>query len=269
LGQSAKNEDKNSGSRNARPLLPLIEALANRPPMSESGKILCDVGEIIGLPLASTLDDISTTVALVDEKGNRFADSLGWPPEFVDLWVNQNLTLQSPIYHVCRIEHLPFYWQCNGPWSVTLEPEPVQQKIIHHYASLGITGGISVPTHLPKGRIGSVNWFGYDTDLNLAHILETFRHDLALVGLYFMDIVRLSQSTELPQAGFIYLTEREIECLTWAAQGKSDNEIGQILDVSHTTARFHIANAAKKLNAVTRTQAVAKAAQLGIIGSTI
>jgi len=237
--------------------------------MSQSARILRQVGEVIGLPLASTLDDIATTVPLDDENGNRFADSLGWPPEFVDLWVGQNLTLQSPISHICRFEHLPFYWQCEGSWSIPLKLEPVQQKTMDHFASLGIAGGICVPTHMPKGRIGSVNWLGYDADHDFAQTLETYGQDLALIGLYFMEIVRSTQETDAPQTGFIYLTEREIECLTWAAQGKSDNEIGKILDVSHTTARFHIANAARKLDAVTRTQAVAKAAQLGIIGSTL
>jgi DNA-binding CsgD family transcriptional regulator len=247
-------------------LLPAINALAARPPMSACAQILRTVGETIGLPLVSALDDISTTVPMTDEKGNRFADSLGWPPEFVDLWVDQNLTLQSPISHVCRFEHLPFYWTCEGDWSVPSRLEPVQHKTLDHLASLGISGGITVPTHLPEGRIGSVNWLGYDQDHDFAKTLQTFQQSLALIGLYFMEVVRRAGGPMEPKTGFIYLTEREIECLTWAARGKTDTEIGQILDVSHTTARFHIANAAKKLDAVTRTQAVAKASQLGIIG---
>ena len=234
--------------------------------MSQCPRILCDVGEIIGLPLVSALDDISTTVPLVDEDGNRFADSLGWPPEFVDLWVDQNLTLQSPISHICRFEHLPFYWQTEGEWSVPLKLEPVQRKTIDHLASLGISGGITVPTHLPEGRIGSVNWLGYDRDHDFAKTLVSSSKAWPLIGLYFMEVVRHVDAPPEPKTGFIYLTEREIECLTWAASGKTDQEIGGILDVSHTTARFHIANAAKKLDAVTRTQAVAKASQLGIIG---
>ncbi len=256
-----------SKARTDEQLLPAIKALAARPPMSGCAQILCDVGELIGLPLVSALNDISTTVPLVDEDDNRFADSLGWPPEFVDLWVDQNLTLLSPISHACRFEHLPFYWQCEGDWSVPLKLEPVQQKTMDHLASLGISGGITVPTHLPEGRIGSVNWLGYDRDHDFAKTLSDFQQSLALIGLYFMEIVRHTGAPKQPKTGFIYLTEREIECLTWAASGKTDQEIGQILDVSHTTARFHIANAAKKLDAVTRTQAVAKASQLGIIGS--
>ncbi len=54
------------------------------------------------------------------------------------------------------------------------------------------------------------------------------------------------------------LTRREHDALTWVAEGKSDWEIGMILGVSETTARFHVDNARKKLGAVNRAQAVAR-----------
>ena len=243
-----------------------LEKLANGPTIAEGVQILRDIGNVIGLPLVAVLDDISTTVPLTDEEGNRLADSFGWPPEFIDQWVEQSLTLVSAVSHASRFEHLPFYWYCNGTWSVAIDIEPLQMKTMEQMAALGISGGITMPTHLAKGRIGSVTWLSYDADINLQEKLDAYQYPLTLAGLHFMDVILRARDPEPPRTGFIYLTKREIECLTWAAQGKSDQEIGKILDVSHTTARFHIANAAKKLDAVTRTQAVAKAAQLGIIG---
>ena len=53
------------------------------------------------------------------------------------------------------------------------------------------------------------------------------------------------------------LSERELECMRWVAAGKTDWEIGMILAVSSSTARFHIENARRKLVASTRAQAVA------------
>lgn len=243
-----------------------LEKLASRPTIADSVQILRDIGEVIGLPLVAVLDDISTTIPLTDEDGNRLADSFGWPPEFIDQWVEQSLTLVSAISHISRFEHLPFYWYCDGTCSVKIDIEPVQMKTMEQMSSLGISGGLTMPTHLAKGRIGSVTWLSYDPDIDLQEKLKAYQHPLTLAGLHFMEAIRRARDPEPPRTGFIYLTKREIECLTWAAQGKSDQEIGKILDVSHTTARFHIANAAKKLDAVTRTQAVAKAAQLGIIG---
>lgn len=54
------------------------------------------------------------------------------------------------------------------------------------------------------------------------------------------------------------LTEREREVLALVADGKTDWEISVILGVSETTARFHVDNARRKLDAVNRTQAVAR-----------
>ena len=243
-----------------------IADLGAQPGLRDAVQILRNVGDLIGLPLVAVLDDISTTIAMTDEDGNRLADEFGWPPDFIDQWEDQSLTLVSANSFACRFEHLPFYWRTDGTWSINIELEPVQMKTVDQMAEVGISGGITVPVHMARGRIGSVTWLSYDADVDLDGKLDAFKHHLALVGLYFMEIAYKFRDPEPPRAGFIYLTKREVECLTWAAQGKSDQEIGTILDVSHTTARFHIANAAKKLDAVTRTQAVAKAAQLGIIG---
>jgi len=65
--------------------------------------------------------------------------------------------------------------------------------------------------------------------------------------------------TELwPKA--VGLNDREVECLTWAARGKTSTEIAQILDLTKRTVDFHIDNARSKLGATTRTEAVIKAA---------
>ena len=61
------------------------------------------------------------------------------------------------------------------------------------------------------------------------------------------------------------LTEREREVLAWIAQGKSAWEIGAILCISKRTVDVHTQNAARKLGAVNRTQAVAIALSQGVI----
>jgi len=58
----------------------------------------------------------------------------------------------------------------------------------------------------------------------------------------------------------IALNERERECLTWSARGKTSPEIAAILNLSKRTVNFHIENACRKLNVATRTEAVVKAA---------
>jgi DNA-binding NarL/FixJ family response regulator len=63
----------------------------------------------------------------------------------------------------------------------------------------------------------------------------------------------------------VALNDREVEALTWVARGKTSAEIAQILGLSKRTIDFHIDNARSKLGAATRTQAVIKAADGGLI----
>ena len=59
----------------------------------------------------------------------------------------------------------------------------------------------------------------------------------------------------------VALNDRETECLTWSARGKTSPEIAtRFLDSSKRTVNFHIENACRKLNVSTRTEAVVKAA---------
>ena len=59
------------------------------------------------------------------------------------------------------------------------------------------------------------------------------------------------------------LTTREIECLNWAAEGKSDWEIGQILHISSKTVNYHIENIKRKFGVPTRVQAIVSAFRYG------
>src|SRR5262249_58563746 len=61
------------------------------------------------------------------------------------------------------------------------------------------------------------------------------------------------------------LTPRESEVLQLLAQGLSNKEIAQRLNVSEHTAKFHVNAILGKLGAQSRTEAVVRAARLGLI----
>jgi LuxR family quorum-sensing system transcriptional regulator SolR len=65
--------------------------------------------------------------------------------------------------------------------------------------------------------------------------------------------------------GAVKLTEREVEVLRWAADGKTASESAEILAISERTVIFHIDNALRKLGAVNKTAGVLKAAMLRLI----
>ncbi|WP_410951348.1 autoinducer binding domain-containing protein [Pseudomonas sp. S1(2024)] len=67
------------------------------------------------------------------------------------------------------------------------------------------------------------------------------------------------------QACQYHLTARETEVLRWTADGKTLDEIAQILAISVDTVKFHVKNAMNKLGTTNKTAAVVRAAAMGMI----
>ncbi len=61
------------------------------------------------------------------------------------------------------------------------------------------------------------------------------------------------------------ISDREFEVLEHLAAGRSNKEIAQKLGVSPNTVKTHLARLYEKLNAARRTEAIAKARELGLI----
>ena len=68
-----------------------------------------------------------------------------------------------------------------------------------------------------------------------------------------------------PSMPYETLTERELEVLALLAQGMPNKEIASHLIISERTAKFHVSSIMGKLGATNRTEAVALAAQRGLI----
>jgi DNA-binding NarL/FixJ family response regulator len=61
------------------------------------------------------------------------------------------------------------------------------------------------------------------------------------------------------------LTEREVEVLSWVAEGSSNKAIAQALSISENTVKYHLRNILQKLGAENRTEAVTSAIRAGLL----
>lgn len=216
---------------------------------------------------AAPAHDIADKRTPVDAEGNMLATEVfGWGDDDRVWWRNSRIALDSPLTTACRFESQPFWVNAEG--FRTFEPNPYLDSIsIANFEQRAMTrAAIAVPVHLPFGQIGAVSFNPLDRDKT--DLAEDFRLYSDAFGLYARTFIAtyvqvMGKAQALPPES--RLSKREVECLRWAAIGKTDLEISMIMSRSRATVRFHIHNAATKLNAVNRSQTVFKAAQLGYI----
>jgi DNA-binding CsgD family transcriptional regulator len=78
-------------------------------------------------------------------------------------------------------------------------------------------------------------------------------------------VVVASRANPRPGGNDVALTPRELEVLALLAEGASNKMIARRLGISAHTAKFHVGSLIEKLDAVSRTDAVAHAARMGVI----
>ena len=203
----------------------------------------------------------------VDQEGNFLAEHVfGWKADDSAWWQNTRIALDSPITAACRYESEVFWVNADG-FRTIHENHHLDAIDLSNFEARAMTrAAIVVPIHLPFGQIGAVSFNPTDTDhTDLAKDYEKFGDTFAVLAETFIRsyVHVIGDNTGLPAGS--KLSKREVECLRWAAIGKTDYEIGVIMSRSRATVRFHIHNAATKLDAVNRSQTVFKAAQLGYI----
>lgn len=202
----------------------------------------------------------------MDVDGSVLArDVFGWTSEKA-WWQNPRIALDSPITTACRFESEPFWMNEKGCHTRAPNRYLAAIDLTNFEARAMTRAAIVVPVHLPFGQIGAVSFNPLDQSLtDLAPLFRRYGDVLGLVGRTFITsyVNTMGSAQALPPGS--RLSKREVECLRWAAIGKTDLEISMIIGRSRATVRFHIHNASIKLDAVNRSQTVFKAAQLGYI----
>lgn len=120
------------------------------------------------------------------------------------------------------------------------------------------TAGIAFPVHADHSQCGLVVFFGAAIALPGNAVYDIHARCFSL----FNAVSRIRPG----EAGRARaMSKRELECLKLTANGYTSEEIARLLKLSVHTANQYLTQSAQKLDAVNRTQAVAKALRLGLI----
>jgi DNA-binding CsgD family transcriptional regulator len=227
-----------------------------------------------GILKASSIDHLheALTRATRDMDFDRFALSLeiGWgadsstsllihdyPASWADVYIGFNLAATDPVRRAAERSVLGFGWRN----ILDLVPMTDMEKTTFETGRRhGLVDGFTVPRHLPGDVIGSCSF--------VTGLGKSIPHTMLIVAemLGAMAIASARQLSGWPiRSAAPKLTDRQRDCVLWAARGKTDWEISRILDISHETVIQHLKDARERYETHKRASLILYALYDGLI----
>lgn len=171
-------------------------------------------------------------------------------PYFSDDWILTDPCLKEIGKRIAPFDYIAFLHDQPPSGSVKW------QKLT--MAALNVKRAWSIPLNVPGSLQGATIYMRGDKP-GSEELFYSGLNDLYLAAARCME---RALTLHIPDTGIPArkpkrdLSPREVDCLRWVAQGKTNWEIATILDISENTVRFHLKNAFRKLDASTRGAAV-------------
>ena len=214
------------------------------------------------LPVAQILEckDFSLVLCcqrpLVPDLFYAFSSNSQW----AKIYLENSLHSEDPIFHKSSDQPLAFIWSHDH-----------QPKVESQFWSLteafNFENGYAIPLHFGQQWSGYIS-FNSPKPVSSSLLTDSIIHKwlngvVASVNHVLMQkILPAVMSEAIPK-----LSKREIECLGWAASGKTSWEIAGIMTLSEATVVFHLNNLIRKLKVKNRTQAIAVGMSLGLLAN--
>ncbi|KRQ16271.1 transcriptional regulator [Bradyrhizobium manausense] len=179
-----------------------------------------------------------------------------YPNNWVEHYVRSHYERLDPIIKRSLETTDPFQWGLDVP---SRPISAAQQRFLEEASEFGIRLGFTLPIHDTDGSVAALTFAADQRRPQFDRCIDLNASALQLIARCFHSHVRRKLLHEFTIDG-IHLSPREVECLEWAAKGKSFWEIGQILGISHNTVAHYLRSARDKLGVRKVVQAVARLA---------
>jgi DNA-binding CsgD family transcriptional regulator len=180
-----------------------------------------------------------------------------YPPEWMAHYRRRRYFEIDPVLDHCRYHTTPCLWAAD-PFARRVG---YLTEFFSEAVDYGLSAGIGLPIHGPSGSSAMITVA--TDDVTLARPNMKSLGELQLLASFLHEAShRLASSSKQE---LVHLTVRELDCLRWAAEGRTSWEISQQLGISERTVVFHLQNAARKLGVLGRRQAIAKAMSLQLL----
>ncbi|MGH6857368.1 MAG: autoinducer binding domain-containing protein [Methylocella sp.] len=180
-----------------------------------------------------------------------------WPMEWLNRYLSRGYVLRDAIIVRARSNAAPFFWNELAP---IIDADPVARLVMEEAREFNLVGGFTAAIPTLDGQTVGFSIAGRHFEIN-----PDRRGVLTLIASYAVGRAIALRQESSNQSKKITLSPREREALQWAAEGKADWEIGEVMSISEHGADKHMRSVRTKLGAINRTQAVAEAIRRGLI----
>ena len=184
--------------------------------------------------------------------------NVDYPPEYISEVIQQELMMRDPIL----IEHFKSF--SMQYWADTINRQPWSDAMVnlaalaYDYGFHKVWEGCGYAHGVRNLKKTEASFFCFHGLKRCPRTEEILR----LVVPHFHAVLHRLENIFRSNSP---LTPKETEVLKWITQGKSTWDISVIMGISERTVRFHVSNILQKLDAVTRSHAVAIALEQGIV----
>jgi len=181
---------------------------------------------------------------------------------FPSRWDRHWSHLCDPYYRFCLNTTLPLKWIDVQSGECLSAGE---RACVDHLNDKNLHYGITIPLHMPNGSFAFVSAISESSTTYQEGSSPSTINALFALCHYFQNTSLRRWLWNDGTASKAWLSAREKECLSLAAQGRTSDDIALMLGLSCETVRSHMKRAIVHLNASNRAHAIAKAIQLRLI----
>jgi len=190
---------------------------------------------------------------------DRRLSSIPWnrfPQGYLDEYRAREWDKIDPIVQHIHSARRPFRWT---DLCASADITAKQKIFLHQCRELGVHSGVTIPLHGPGTEVDLISLSFRDEKPAPADRLGLL---YAISAQYWL---RFNELNDTGPPKEMRLTAKELECLRWCKEGKTNWEIGEIMSTSEKTVEFHLSNAIRKLGACNRITAVVIGIRCGLI----
>lgn len=171
-----------------------------------------------------------------------------YPARWADYYDAKALGVSDPVHRASHVTSTGFCW---SRIAAMIPLTAADERILARGRDEGIGDGFTIPANVPGEARGSCSFANEAGRPIPAAMLPLAQ----LAGAFAFEGARRLWTARghLPSPSPPRLTDRQRDCVMWAARGKGDWEIGRILGISEETVARHIKQACARYGVNKRT----------------